>query len=157
MHHVVWVLEMNFGESRPPEALSNFTGFLLNWVAAGSRKHFEGALDELGLKLQGFALMNTVDAEPGRTQQELVGLTHIDPSTMVQTLDDLAEAGFAERRPHPSDRRKYTIHLTKEGRRMLGRARRAAAEAGSESLGRLDNAERNQLRELLRKAAGCEG
>jgi DNA-binding MarR family transcriptional regulator len=147
---------MTFGESRPPEALSNFTGFLLNWVAAGSRKHFEEALDELGLKLQGFALMNTVDAEPGRTQQELVGLTHIDPSTMVQTLDILAEAGYAERRPHPSDRRKYTIHLTKEGKRMLGRARRAAAEAGSESLGRLDNAERNQLRELLRKAAGCE-
>jgi DNA-binding MarR family transcriptional regulator len=147
---------MTFGESRPPEALSNFTGFLLNWVAAGSRKHFEEALDELGLKLQGFALMNTVDAEPGRTQQELVGLTHIDPSTMVQTLDILAEAGYAERRPHPSDRRKHTIHLTKEGKRMLGRARRAAAEAGSESLGRLDNAERNQLRELLRKAAGCE-
>jgi DNA-binding MarR family transcriptional regulator len=144
---------MTFGESRPPEALSNFTGFLLNWVAAGSRKHFEEALDELGLKLQGFALMNTVDAEPGRTQQELVGLTHIDPSTMVQTLDILAEAGYAERRPHPSDRRKHT---TKEGKRMLGRARRAAAEAGSESLGRLDNAERNQLRELLRKAAGCE-
>jgi DNA-binding MarR family transcriptional regulator len=147
---------MHFGESRPPEALSNFTGFLLNWVATGSRKRFEATLDELGLKLQGFALMNTVDAEPGRTQQELVGLTHIDPSTMVQTLDILAESGYAERRPHPTDRRKYTIHLTAEGERMLARARRAAAEAGRASLGRLNEAERDQLRVLLRKAAGCE-
>jgi DNA-binding MarR family transcriptional regulator len=146
----------HFGESRPPEALSNYTGFLLNWVAVGSRRRFERALEELGLRLQGFALMNTVEGTPGRTQQELVELTHIDPSTMVQTLDFLAEKGYAERRPHPTDRRKHTVHLTPAGKRILGRARKAAAEAAEVTLGRLDAEERAELHRLLRKVSGIE-
>lgn len=148
---------MGFGEgSRPPEALGNYTGFLLNWVAVASRRHFEASLEELGLKLQGFALMNVVSADPGRTQQELVAATFIDPSTMVATLDALAEAGYAERRPHPSDRRKHTIHLTEEGRRMLRRAREAARRAGEQTLGRLEPGERAQLHAMLRKMAGYD-
>jgi DNA-binding MarR family transcriptional regulator len=145
-----------FGEERPPEALSQYTGFLLNWVAAGSRRRFEKVLEDLGLKLQGFALMTTVETAPGSTQQELVGLTHIDPSTMVQTLDFLSEAGFAERRPHPTDRRKHTIHLTKKGERALARAREAARDAAGETFRRLDAEERRELHRLLAKAAGLE-
>ena len=147
---------MSFGGPHPPEALGNYTGFLLNWVAAGSRRRFEAALDELGLKLQAFALMSTVEAEPGRTQQELAERTHIDPSTMVQTLDLLAAAGYAERRPHSTDRRKHTIHLTPAGEEMLARAREAAEAAGRETLGRLDPEERRRLHALLRKVAGYE-
>lgn len=148
---------MGFGEGvRPPGALGNYTGFLLNWVAVGSRRRFEDSLEELGLRLHGFALMNVVAADPGQTQQELVATTFIDPSTMVATLDTLAEAGYAERRAHPSDRRKHTIHLTAEGKRILRRGREAARRAGEESLGRLDPEERDELRRLLRKIVGYE-
>lgn len=148
---------MGFGEGgRPPEALAAYTGFLLNWVAVGSRRRFEAALDDLDLKLQGFALMNVVSADPGLTQQDLVETTHIDPSTMVATIDSLSESGYAERRAHPSDRRKHTIHLTEEGKRVLRRARDAARRAGDESFGRLDAAERDELKRLLRKSAGFE-
>jgi DNA-binding MarR family transcriptional regulator len=147
---------MEFGDSKPPEELSRYTGFLLNWVAAGSRRRFEAALLELGLRLQQFAVMNVVAAHPGWTQQALGDSTHIDPSTMVQVLDALAEAGLAERRPHPEDRRKHTIHLTDEGSKLLLKARRAAKRAGEESFGALAEDERETLRRLLRKAAGLE-
>lgn len=147
---------MGFGESRPPEALSNYTGFLLNWVAAGSRRNFERELDGLGLRLQGFALMNVVSADPGLTQQDLTKRTHIDPSTMVQTLDALNDSGLAERRPHETDRRKHTIHLTDEGRRTLRRAREAAHRAGEDTMSELEDAEREELRRLLRKMAGLD-
>jgi DNA-binding MarR family transcriptional regulator len=100
--------------------------------------------------------MTTVETAPGSTQQELVGLTHIDPSTMVQTLDFLSEAGFAERRPHPTDRRKHTVHLTKKGERALAQAREAAQDAAGETFRRLDADERRELHRLLAKAAGLE-
>lgn len=147
---------MDFGESRPPEALGNYTGFLLNWVAAGSRRRFEGALEGLGLRLQQFGLMSVVSAQPGSTQQELVDATHIDASTMVQTLDALADAGLLERRQHPTDRRKRTVHLTPEGKLALRRAREAAGRAGEASFGRLEKAELAQLHRILRKLAGYE-
>lgn len=145
---------MEFGEDKPPEELSRYTGFLLNWVAAGSRRRFEAALLELGLRIHQFALMNVVAAHPGRTQQSLGDSTHIDPSTMVQVLDALSKAGLAERRPHESDRRKHTIHLTKAGEELLVKARQAAGRVGDESFGALDEDERETLRLLLRKAAG---
>jgi DNA-binding MarR family transcriptional regulator len=147
---------MEFGDSKPPEELSRYTGFLLNWVAAGSKRRFEAALNELGLRLHQFALMNVVAAHPGRTQQSLGDSTHIDPSTMVQVLDALSEAGLAERRPHESDRRKHTIHLTKTGEELLVKARQAAGRVGDESFAALDDDERETLRMLLRKAAGLD-
>jgi DNA-binding MarR family transcriptional regulator len=147
---------MGFGESTPPAELSGYTGFLLNWVAAGSRQRFEAALGELGLKLPHFALMNVVAAEPGRTQQAIGEAIHIDPSTMVQVLDQLAEMGLAERRPHPEDRRKHTIHLTKQGEKLLEQARAAAGRAGAETFGALDAKERETFGRLLRKVAGVE-
>jgi DNA-binding MarR family transcriptional regulator len=147
---------MGFGESTPPAELSHFTGFLLNWVATASRRRFEAALAELGLKLPQFAVMNLVAAEPGRTQQALGDAIHIDPSSMVQVIDALAEMGIAERRPHPEDRRKHTIHLTPRGEELLGRARAAATEAGAETFGALDAEERETFQRLLRKVAGLE-
>ncbi len=147
---------MGLGEGQPPKALTGYTGFLLNWVAARSRRSFEEELEKLGLRLHGFALMNVVAADPGLTQQELVECTHIDPSTMVAALDSLEKAGFAERRPHASDRRKRAIHLTERGTKMLQQARRAARGAGGETLGRLDPAERRELDRLLLKMTGGE-
>ncbi|MBA2521828.1 MAG: MarR family transcriptional regulator [Solirubrobacterales bacterium] len=147
---------MGFGDSPPPAALSRYTGFLLSWVAARSRTRFEAALEDLDLRLQHFALMSVVAAEPGLTQQDLVGKTHIDPSTMVQTLDALAESGNVERRPHHSDRRKHTVHLTAQGETTLEEAREAAKSAGRETLGRLDAAERKELQRMLRKIAGLD-
>lgn len=149
---------MGFGDTAagPPAELSHYTGFLLNWVATASRTRFEEALAELGLKLQQFALMNVVAANPGMTQQALGDAVHIDPSTMVQILDALAEGGLAERRPHPQDRRKHTIHLTEAGEALLGKARIAAGQVGNESFGALDLEERKTFQRLLRKLAGLE-
>ncbi len=61
-----------------------------------------------------------------------------------------------ERRPHHSDRRKHTVHLTAQGETTLEEAREAAKSAGRETLGRLDAAERKELQRMLRKIAGLD-
>ena len=142
------------GGDRPPEALGQYTGFLLNWIGARSREAFTAALDKVGLRLQQFAVMSMIAAEPGQTQQGLVESTRVDASTMVQTLDALEAAGFAERRPHPTDRRKRSLYLTAEGTKLLTRARRVAGTMGDEVFSELTPKEREQLDALLRKAAG---
>lgn len=144
------------GGDRPPEALGRYTGFLLNWIGARSREAFTAALEKVGLRLQQFAVMSMIAAEPGQTQQGLVESTRVDPSTMVQTLDALEAAGLAERRPHPTDRRKRAIYLTSDGTKLLTRARRVAGTMGDDVFSALDPGERAQLNALLRKAAGLE-
>jgi DNA-binding MarR family transcriptional regulator len=145
------------GGSKPPEALGEFTGFLMNWLALRSREAFAAELEDLGLRPPQFGVLTMIAAEPGLTQQALVEATGIDPSSMVLMLDGLEDAGLAERRPHPSDRRKRAVHLTKEGRQVLGRARTAAERVGEQTFARLSEDERRQLHALLRKLAGLDG
>ena len=144
------------GGSKPPEELGDYTGFLMNFCAARSRGAFAADLERLGLRPPEFAVMSVIAARPGLTQQALVDATGVDPSSMVQLLDGLEEAGLAERRPHATDRRKRAVHLTKQGRSVLARGRRAAARVSRQTFARLDDDERAELHRLLRKLAGLE-
>jgi DNA-binding MarR family transcriptional regulator len=144
------------GGSKPPEALGEYTGFLLTWVAARGRDQFATAMAELDLRPPHFALLTVIGAHPGATQQELVEATGIDPSTMVQIIDALEAAGLAERRMHASDRRKRAVHLTAAGEERLRDARAAAQDAADDLFGALDAAERRELHGMLRRLAGLE-
>lgn len=147
---------MLFDGHTPPAAMGDFTGFLLNWVAARSRGAFAAALVEHDLRPPQFAAMVVIEAAPGIAQQDLVAATSIDPSTMVALLDQLEAAGLAERRPHPDDRRKRAVHLTTAGKRRLRAARKTASRLADEVLGALDEDERREFHRLLRKLAGLD-
>jgi DNA-binding MarR family transcriptional regulator len=143
------------GSDRPPEALSGYTGFLMNWVATRSRLLFASRLEECcGIHPREFGVLNVVAESPGITQQAIGEHAGIDPSTMVATLDTLEQRGLAERRPHPSDRRKRAVHLTPEGKRMLREGRKVARSVGKEMFGSLSETEHEQLMTILRKLSG---
>jgi DNA-binding MarR family transcriptional regulator len=144
------------GGSKPPEALGDYTGFLMNWCAVRSRGAFAAELDRLGLRPQEFAVLSVIAADPGLTQQALVEATGVDPSSMVQLLDGLERLRLAKRLAHPTDRRKRAIHLTSEGRATLDRARVAATRVGEATFAPLTDGERAQLHGLLRKLAGLD-
>jgi DNA-binding MarR family transcriptional regulator len=143
------------GEERPPEALSGYTGFLMNWVATRSRLLFANRLQEsCGLHPREFGVLNVIASNPGVTQQAIGGDAGIDPSTMVGTLDSLEKRGLAERRPHPGDRRKRSVYLTPEGKRVLREGQKVARSVGKEVYGELTDQEHEQLMTILRKLSG---
>jgi MarR family transcriptional regulator, lower aerobic nicotinate degradation pathway regulator len=145
------------GSERPPEALAQYTGFLMNWVARRSRERFAQALEaEVGLHPREFGVLAVVERDPGITQQAIGEAAGVDPSTMVATLDSLEERGLAERRPHASDRRKRAVFLTPQGEAAAARAKRIGKQVGTETLGALSSDERDQLNRLLRKLAGLD-
>lgn len=144
---------MFFGEGAPPEALSRHTGFLLNWVAARSRGEFARRLEPFGLRPPHFGVLSVIAHEPGLTQQELVERTSIDASSMVVLVDALEEQGLAERRPHPTDRRKRALHLTTRGEELVPRAQAAARATGEGVFGVLSKQELKTLQALLEKVA----
>lgn len=141
---------------RPPEALGEFTGFLMTWVALRGRDRFAAALADLDLRPPHFGAMAVIAAEPGQTQQALVAATGIDASTMVARLDELEAAGLAERRVHPTDRRKRTVYLTDAGEAAVAQVREVAQRVGDETFGALTAAERRQLHGMLRRMAGLD-
>jgi DNA-binding MarR family transcriptional regulator len=140
----------------PPEPLASAPGFLLAWNGRRIAHRFGKALEPLGLRQPHFGVLTLIASQPGSTQQELVDRAMIDPSSMVAIIDELEDLGLAERRPHPSDRRKHAVHLTARGRKTLDRASAAAAKTAGELLAPLEPKEVEVLRDLLRKMAGVD-
>jgi DNA-binding MarR family transcriptional regulator len=140
---------------RPPAALAEHTGFLMNWVALRSRRHFAAALQErFDLHPKEFGALSVIAGAPGVTQQAICDASGLDPSTLVATLDVLEERGLAERRHHDTDRRKRAVHLTAEGQRVCREAQKLARRAGTEVFSGLTPDERAELNRLLRKLTG---
>ena len=99
-----------------------------------------------------FAILNVIAAREGAIQQELGVALGIDRSTRVSLIDQLEEAGLAQRRPSAKDRRAREIAITSKGRRLLGQARDLIVQVEDEVLGGLSTDERDRLLALLRRA-----
>src|SRR5437660_9809188 len=132
--------------------VAEFAGqlFFRLWRAAHTRT--AGRLNSSGLTPALFALLNVLGARKGAIQQQLSSDMGIDPSAMVKLINELENAGLAERRRRPGDRRAWEVSITPKGRRTLERARRFAMEVQDEVLGGLTVSDRRQLLTLLRRA-----
>jgi DNA-binding MarR family transcriptional regulator len=75
----------------------------------------------------------------------------ITSSGTTKRLDRLERAGLITRRPDPTDRRGILIALTDEGRRMIDAVTAPHLANEARLLEALNEAERRQLADLLRK------
>jgi DNA-binding MarR family transcriptional regulator len=137
--------------STDPE-VAEFAGQLLFRLWRASHTRTAERLESIGLNPALFALLNVLGAREGSIQQQLSSDMAIDPSAMVKLINELEDAGLAERRRRPGDRRAWEVSITPKGRRTLERARRFAAQVEDEVLGGLNGADRHQLLTLLRRA-----
>jgi DNA-binding MarR family transcriptional regulator len=76
------------------------------------------------------------------TQSRLGELAGLDKTTMVVTMDKLAAAGLAERRPSATDRRARIVAVTPAGRRLLAAGQQVVDAAHTEMLAALPEADR---------------
>jgi DNA-binding MarR family transcriptional regulator len=132
--------------------VAEFAGqlFFRLWRASNTRT--AEALKTIGLTPALFSLLNVLGARDGTIQQQLSADMGIDPSAMVKLINELENAGLAERRRRPNDRRAWEVAITPKGRRTLERARRLASQIEDQVLGGLSAADRRQLLTLLRRA-----
>jgi DNA-binding MarR family transcriptional regulator len=128
-------------------------GFLLSQLGFVASRRFHAALAPLGIEPRHFLLLRFVAREEGRSQQALGEMLNIPPSRMVGIVDQLEERGLLERRPNPTDRRARALHVTPEGRRLMGQALQRAIAHESSVGTSLSAGERRQLVALLQKLA----
>lgn len=133
--------------------VAEFAGQLFFRLWRASHTRTAEAIKTVGLTTATFGVLNVLGArEGGAIQQQLSADMGIDPSAMVTLINELEEAGLAERRRRPGDRRAWEVTITSKGRRTLDRAKGLAAQVEDEVLGGLSPAERAQLLVLLRRA-----
>jgi DNA-binding MarR family transcriptional regulator len=96
-----------------------------------------------------------LEQDDGVPMRELADHCGCDASYVTTIVDGLEEKGYAERRPHPTDRRVKAIALTKTGAAAKAKAM-AILHAPPATLDTLDAAEQRQLRDLIRKVAAAQ-
>ena len=84
-------------------------------------------------------------------------MLNVHPSRLVGLVDELEASGFVKRQESADDRRTYALHLTDEGRAILGEIGRIAKEHQDSLLASLGKEERGQLADLLQRIADDQG
>jgi DNA-binding MarR family transcriptional regulator len=102
-------------------------------VAAGLLlDRMEALLRPLSLTTSTFNVLQILGGDPGPlTPTELTDRypLPLTTATMTGLLDTCARRGWVRRAPHPTDRRRTLIHLTKEGEAVRGEAERLVLAA----------------------------
>jgi DNA-binding MarR family transcriptional regulator len=131
-------------------ALSDDIGFLLSRASGLVVRATNESLAEVGLRVRQYSVLTLAcDTPGGISQRDLAGALGLDPSQVVQLVDELAERGLVQRTPAPADRRTRLVTATPDGHRTRDRAAALAATAGQRRLGRLSPTEQATLRLLL--------
>jgi MarR family transcriptional regulator, lower aerobic nicotinate degradation pathway regulator len=128
-------------------------GLLLARLGQESTARFRRALRPLNLAAQQFIVMKQLEALGPSSQAAVADGLGIDYSNLAGVTSSLYERGLIERARDESDRRRYVIELTGDGRRLLRDADNAIGTGEDDLLGSLDELEREQLWDLLRRLA----
>jgi DNA-binding MarR family transcriptional regulator len=91
--------------------------FLVWLVSRSTEDLLDDVLRDSGVTGDEFALYSVLAASPGITPSELSRWMAAPPTSVSSYVKRLEARGHLTRRPHPSDRRSYQIHLTAAGRR----------------------------------------
>lgn len=94
-------------------------GFLIHDVGRLIRYRFDGRARTLGVTRPQSRLLFLLSRTPGETQAALADRMEVERITLCRMVDRLEEAGLAERRADPNDRRVWRIFLTPPGEKIL--------------------------------------
>jgi DNA-binding MarR family transcriptional regulator len=130
-------------------------GYLLKHAYLGLIALHEEVLGPFGISDRELAILLLLDGREPESQQQAARRLGVDRTTMVGLVDGLEGKGLVVRRPDPADRRRNVVALTPTGRTLLDEATRASDEAEARLLAVLDPAERDDLREMLRRVTAA--
>lgn len=138
--------------SEAPYVLDDQVGFILRQASQRHAAIFSAHMVH-GLTPRQFAALAKL-AEVGASSQNRLGrLTAMDAATVKGVVDRLKKRGLVAALPDPEDRRRVTLDLTEQGRRVVAEAIAAGRRITEATLEPLGAEERATFLALLRRLA----
>ena len=136
-----------------PASLARWTGYALVWVTDLAGQLYAAGMAHIDLKPQHVAILQILSDEGAMNQNQLARRTRIDKAPLVGLLNSLETQTLVERRPHPTDKRAFEVHLTRTGEAKLIEAEQVNAEVTEQFFAPLAPTERQILHDLLTRLA----
>lgn len=140
--------------TRPPVGvgvLNEHLGYFMRRAQVWIFNDFIRTLSEIGIRPAQYSVLVVIGENPGLSQSDLARTLGIERARLVHMLDLLQRRGLTERQPAPGDRRSHALFLTREGQKMLKRAKVLAAEHEAHLTERLGAANRKLMLDLMRE------
>jgi MarR family transcriptional regulator, lower aerobic nicotinate degradation pathway regulator len=126
---------------------------MLAWVAHLAGEVYAQGLAPLGIKPQHLGILTLLESEGPMVQARLSDRLTIVKPVVVGLINELEARRFVERRPHPTDRRAFEIHLLDQGRQCIRDAEAVSRAATASFFGALSPEEQQTLYQLLSQLA----
>jgi DNA-binding MarR family transcriptional regulator len=127
--------------------------FLLSHTAHVLATRMTAAFAEIGISPREYCVLaHALDGQ--YTQIELAKLADLDKTTMLNTMDYLERAGYAERTPSPADRRARIISVTAAGTDLVAAGHEIADRVHREVLDALPEDQRQAFTGALTSLVG---
>jgi MarR family transcriptional regulator, transcriptional regulator for hemolysin len=146
----------NFGDENSPTL-----GFMLHTCARLLAKRFEQNSQGSGLTLSQWKVLVNLSKNEGINQAGLADVLDVEPITLGRSVDKLQALKLIERRPHPTDRRSWLLHLTPAAAEKIQLAKTIGDATRAEALVGISAADRDHLLKTLQRveanlAKACE-
>lgn len=128
-------------------------GLLLARLGQEATARFRRSVRPLNLGAQQFIVLKQLQALGPCSQGALADALGIDYSNLAGVTGELYRRELIERSRDESDRRRYVVELTGDGRQLLADADNAVGAGEEDMLSVLGATERDQLWDLLRRIA----
>jgi DNA-binding MarR family transcriptional regulator len=132
------------------DVLTTHLGYSLRRAQVWVFQDFIRALSVIDIRPAQYSVLVVIGANPGLSQAELADRLAIERARLVHMLDHLQRRGLTERLPSPTDRRTHALQLTKDGQKLLKRAKALAARHEARLTEKLGAGAREQVLELLK-------
>lgn len=132
------------------DVLGNHLGYSLRRAQVWVFQDFIRTLSIIDIRPAQYSVLVVIGANPGLSQAELADRLAIERARLVHMLDHLQRRGLTERLPSPTDRRTHALQLTKEGQKLLKRAKALAVRHEARLTEKLGAGAREQVMELLK-------
>lgn len=120
------------------------------------RRCFDRALTEQGLSLARTKMLYAIQGECGNARAaDLADRFGLAPRTVTEALDGLERDGLVARVPDPVDRRAKRVQITPAGEAAVLVTEPLRKQLAHDILGVLDEQERANLQDALRKLLQC--
>ena len=131
--------------------LSGYLGYALRRAQGALFADFNHELASLALSPAQFAVLMTIDTNPGTSQSSVSSALGIQKANLVAVIADLDRRGLVRRRKSDTDGRTYSLRLTPRGRSLLQNAAELQLRHETWVVEQIGSEGRRQLLELLER------
>ena len=127
--------------------------FWLDRTIKRIRQHTLQVFEQKGFKLtiDQWVILKRIADDEGCSQKEIAEKTYKDPASITRIIDALSKKDLVERRPQPTDRRRYDMYLTKKGKELYSQMIDVVIELRKQPLKNVSETELQTFKTILDK------